>query len=992
MLTPMLRLIAAFCCATALQSGLAFAQPASRGAPDGPRTPAPEYFHLRQGITFYIANPDGKPFDINIDLKDINTFCRGPQPVLFKVYDPDGNILQDEFIPDDGVESGGYDQAWAGWDHEMWARGAARELGTEPLFTWSAFSDPRKLDQAKGSQRIVNVKNGKKGVYQVLLAGCDDHFVKIALSPTLKFGVSGHPDFFAGHGDQFRTAYLYVTPHTWYTKPNETLDIWVLEHGFPHTRRVSFSMNNTPLELTDITTKKTTKTATAGQGMGRFTVPMSAIKPGSVIKMTSEGTPDGDFLLRVHNIPFILCPDEETAKFIAGGQTICSDGNVVTFPWQREMWDTLKNLKKEDFIVDTQGGEWNKIAPTDLASIGWGAWAKSNDPSSVNATLKAVNDAVSKLPVFSSVALLDAFPSVGVNELALFYLYPIKGNGLYHNKALKNVITMAIAKGWIKMRAGEVIYSPSELNVAYAEGFHWDAWEIIWDMKEELDPAFLKAIQRGVYNIAQRLSCANGLELVLSNGRTTVPMNIYHAYLITGDERMKDLSLRHLARMVNATDGWQSAGSKSGFFKEHFGADGGYCTYPLFQLGRMYNVSQEPEVLKAVDGLCKWMCYVTLPTGDGRYTGPTSWNARIAMASIEHVWGMGFKYIANKSEWAARLYAIIYSTPDKAPSNYNVADPQYEPGKPVPDKRTLFIPHVTRGVLPAKPLPADSTTPFFEDLGDGHEFYCVRRGSYYAIAYAGRRPPFWVDHSLGGNSAFSGGGIAGLYVQGVGTMILGRVNREYGWPWEAWNEWAVPVVVGEYSTGRVFNTGTSRCTPVANKEAWSLTTTGEAFDAPVNFERSYQFNEGSIAASVTIADAGLNRDVFQYREVFRKDSYLFIKQAWEMVPFMTGKDTTITALNAADAAMGALTEQPMDNVAGVEVSNGKGGVRLKFDQARTVRLSTPPNPVRALGFQANGVPARSVQVKIADKLEKGAEATLKYEIVPWVKSDRTGRP
>lgn len=954
------------------------------GAPQFARAQAaaaPEYFHLRQGVTFYIVNPDGKAFDVALDLKDINTYCRGPQTTLLKAYDPDGDILHDEFVPDDGVESGGYDQAWAGWDHEMWALGAKRENGDEPLFKWDAFSDPRKLELLKGQQRTLSVKAGKKGVYQIMLAGCDDHFVKLAVSGGLKFGVAGHPDFFAGRGDQLRTAYLYIPQPTYYTAPRKAVDVWVIEHGFPRTRKVSFSIDGAPIELTDTQAKAPAAFASAGQGLGRYEIPMAALKPGSVIKMTNQGA--GDFMLRVHNIPPIFCPDEATARAIGGGLITCSDSNVVAFPWQKQVWDTLKDLKKEDFLVDTQGGKWNQIAAEDLRSIQWGLWGSTFTPGSVDAILKSVNDAVEKTQPFTPAALLRNFPSFWANDLIVFYLYPFKGNGLYRNPALRNVIAMQLAREWMKFRYGEVIYEPVPLNVAYAQGFHWDNWEPVWNMKDDLDPRMLKALQRGVTDIAQRMSCANGLELVISNGRTTVPLNIYHAYLISGDERIRKLALAHLDRMVNATDGWQSAGSKSGFFKEHFAADGGYCTYPLYQLGRLYNISREPAALDAVERLSKWICYTTMPNGY-RHIGPTSWNARISASGIEHMWGYGFKYIATKGEYGARLYAIFYGTPDKNPANYNVPDPAFEPGKPLPKTNTMLLAPLSRGVLPAKPLPADSPEPFFENLGDANEFFFVRRGKYYAIAYAGRRTAHWMDATFGGPNSFTGGGIAGLYVHGVGTCVLGRVNREYGWPPEQWNEMAIPVVAGDYSNGKSFNTGVSRCTPAANKAAWSLTTSGEAVDAPVNFDRSYQFNEASIAATVTLADANLNKDVFIYREYFRKDAYLFVKQAWEIVPFLMNQGTTLTAYNAAGAAIGEITEQPIADVAMIEMSNGKGGVRLKLDQPRAVKLSASPAKERAAGHGLD-TSARAVQIKLADKLERGASATLKYEIIPWTK-------
>ena len=931
----------------------------------------PEYFHLRQGVTFYIANTKGDAFDIAIDLKDINTYCQGAQTAMVKLYAPDGSILANAEIADDGIESGGYDQAWAGWDHEMWA------LGAEPLFRWDAFSDPRKLEKMTGAKWAHKIEKPAKGVYQLQIAGCDDHFVKLAISNSLKFGVLGHPDFLSGRGEQFRTSYLYVPKAPWYTKGRDQIDLWLVEHAYPHTRKLTLFNGNSALEIKDICYNTTGKSLTADQAMGRGEVSLKGVAPGTVLKLVNEGT--GDFLIRIHGIPQVYCPDEETAKFIHGGVIEIPNGPVVSFPWQEELWNAVKDLKAEDLTV--KPGEWNKIAAPDVAKLVLHQWETDNDPKTVDASIKAAMDALAKIQPFSMEKVLED-PALTAVVGETLYLYPIKGNGLYQNKALRNLLTLRLIKQWYRYKGGEVIFDPGELNVAYAQGFHWNNWEPVLTLKDALDPAVLKAFQKGAFNIGQRMFYANGLELVLSNGRTTIPMNLYHAYLITGDEKLKDLSMRYLRRMVNALDGPHAGGSKSGYFREHFAADGGYCTYPLFQLGRMWNISGDPEVFSAMDNLCKWINFITLPNGKGGYTGPTSWHARIAMGAFEHMWGEGYKYVAKKSQWAANLYHMARP----GPAFHNVADPEMEPGKPAGDSKILILDHLTRGILPKKPLPAESETPFFEDVGGGHEFFAVRRGNYYALAYAGKRVPFWMDVSLGGQNSFNGGGITGLSVKGAtGAVIVGRVNREYGWPIEEWNSLAVPVVVGQMSNGQFFNTGVSRNTPTWDAAAWTLKTTGECVTAPVNYVRDYTFNEGSIAASVTVSDAALNRDVFQYREFFRKQ-HVHVSYAWELVPFEFA-DMKVTASDAAGKDLGAVGETPVDNVSVVELNNGRGGVRLKLDKPRTVKLSAKASTalVYKEGGHATDGRCQAVQIKMTDKMEVGGKCEMKYEIVPFGK-------
>lgn len=823
----------------------------------------------------------------------------------------------------------------------------------------------------KGTQRKISFTGGKKGIYQVQLAGCDDHFVKVSITPETRFGVLGHPDFIAGHGDQFRESYLYVPELPFFLTSRKNLEIFLIEHAFPRTRSVQLSRDGKLLEIENLATNEKSTFLTPGQALGQGKVSLEGIPAGSVLKMVIPGK--GDFLVRISGIPAILCPDEETARQIAGGLIQIPAGPTVSFPFQKELWESIKYLKGEDFIVkDFVPGEWYKPSAADLRGITAIQWAGNLSPGTMDTLIPKTNALLQKLQPFDVHEFFLQMPGIDFSNVALYYLYPFKGNKLYHHPALKNLFTLAIIKRWMYYRGGEVIYEAHELNVAYAQGFHWDFWEPVWNMKESLDPAVLKAFQKGVRRIAQRMFYANALELVISNGRTTIPLNLYHAYLITGDPKLEALSLRYFRRMMTALDGPHSGWSKTGYFREHFGPDGGYCTYPLYQLGRLYQLSKHPEVLECLDHLTRWICYTTFPT-EGRLTGPTSWNSRIAVAAIEHIWGSGYRYFASQSEWAARIYRRIES----AKTSYDLPDPSFDQGVAQPEKPTLLNTHLARGVLPDKPLPAESEESFFTDVGGGNELFAVRRGKYYALLFAGNRPAFWMDVSLDGNACYNGGGITGLYLHGgPKTILLGRVSKQYGFPIEMWEEQTVPVATGQIADGRYFNTGVSRNQVFPDPSTWSIKTTGEAISAPVNYERSYRFEEESISARILLKNADLHHDVFQYRKHFRNPHHQ-ITHAWELVPVYMEKTTTIIGLDSQGNGLGEIGSDGKEGVAQIEVNNGRGGIRLKLDTPRFVKLSKPPS--------AGGNLSRSVQIRIAQEVKVDAEAVLEYVIEPVTK-------
>ncbi|MBI3985841.1 MAG: hypothetical protein HY343_02895, partial [Lentisphaerae bacterium] len=352
---------------------------------------------------------------------------------------------------------------------------------------------------------------------------------------------------------------------------------------------------------------------------------------------------------------------------------------------------------------------------------------------------------------------------------------------------------------------------------------------------------------------------------------------------------------------------------------------------------------------------------------------PTSWNARIAMAAIEHMWGDGAKFIASKSEWGARIFRWMHTQTN----DYDLADPVYEPGQKVPDKKTLLQTHLGRNILPAKPWPADETTPAFTDVGDGHELFAIRRGQYYGLVYAGKRTPFWMDLGLGGQNNFSGGGLTALYLRpNRNLVILGRARKEYGWPPAKWESLSVPVVAGELQNGRRFNTGICRNRVEWDAAKWTIRTTGEAVGAPVNFERRYVFNEANIAASVKIREAFLDGDVSIYRHVFHNEQPedVVIKQAWELIPIRYAAGTKVSLFGAGNAVLGELTTAPKDGVQMVEINTGSGGVRVQLEKPQTVKLS---------GEDEHDKSCRSVQIRMADMLPQGQAAELNYQLVPF---------
>ena len=355
----------AICLATLLTSA-SFGQ--THESPDMQRT-----HRLYQGVTFYIDNADGKAFDVELDVRDLNLYGQGPREILFKVYDPDGRAVVREYLPDDGVTSKAYLPIIGGWDHELQYYSMCRAHGLEPMISWSAYSDPARLGTIKARTFKRSVPGGKKGVYRLLLVGDRDHYVTVRTSPDLPRGVCGHVSFIHGHGDLFKTRWFYV--------PRGTTGL-----------HLAMAQPDAPGERTYTITAPDGTVIATGSATGGFAEGRVKFKAGEyddqVLRLdVSDG--DTDYALRVQltrkrkayagfGSPAVLCPDADTAKATRGGAIYVGD-EVFWHPWQVRFENWMANHQADESVqplLDHLRGEFRKIGPGDgRDAAGWSNWA-----------------------------------------------------------------------------------------------------------------------------------------------------------------------------------------------------------------------------------------------------------------------------------------------------------------------------------------------------------------------------------------------------------------------------------------------------------------------------------------------------------------------------------------------------------------------------------------------------------------------------------------
>lgn len=297
-------------------------------------------YRLYQGITAYVNNPDGRDFDVSLDVRDLNLHASGPRELLVKIYGPDGRPVVREVIPDDGASSPNFTDPTGGWDHELQYYANLYAKGTKPTIRWSAWSDPNRLNTLVARHFKYSIKGGGKGVYRVMLAGERDHFVTLKLAPDLKYGVSGHHTWIQGHGDLLKKSYIYV--------PKDTSGIFfaIAEPDLPRSRTFKLSDPDGKLLFEGQPTgsyKQVDIKIPKGEYEGKLlTLEVSDGGNDYLVKITLQQPRQGAFAdyCGMGSLA-VYAPDPETAMAIRGG-TIVEDDLVFWHLFQVRFHRWLK--------------------------------------------------------------------------------------------------------------------------------------------------------------------------------------------------------------------------------------------------------------------------------------------------------------------------------------------------------------------------------------------------------------------------------------------------------------------------------------------------------------------------------------------------------------------------------------------------------------------------------------------------------------------------
>lgn len=519
-------------------------------------------YRLYDGITAYVPNPEGKDFNVKLEVRDLNLLESGPREILVKIYDPAGKVLVRSVIPDDGVASKAFLPAAGAWDHEAWYYAYCRMQGAQPMLRWSAFSNIDRLAAHSKRTFTYPISAGVKGVYRIQIVGFPDHYVTLSLNPDLSFGVAGHPTWL--HGSSPRTAVAARSTRRYLCVPRGSvgLHLMLAEFDTPHTRRFTLK---TP-------EGETLFDGTTGNGLLLKRVEFKQKWDDTIFTLDVAPGAD-DYLMNVKFLRArdpevsqrgdpatvaVFAPDEKTAKAIQGG-AIYHDGRVYWHPFQVRLHDWLKKLPAEEFIVKDATGK-----PAVMTKGKAGDWHFAALPA--QAGFLNVNSIYWPAPACDG----------------LLHNYPANKNRQALNVAIRD-----LSHGLRSIGPGEipaVAVGGPWANMGYEySNYAWQYWRPGWRVLQQSDaPADVKEILRDAY-----LVCGDRLAFCVTWARTNgnafaqVAAALRYCKEATGDDLHKQLADTYFDRFTTGGWGERSGISKSGPCQEGFGHDHHYGSYVL---------------------------------------------------------------------------------------------------------------------------------------------------------------------------------------------------------------------------------------------------------------------------------------------------------------------------------------------------------------------------------------------------------------------------
>ncbi|MFH1970079.1 MAG: hypothetical protein ABIJ53_07140, partial [Verrucomicrobiota bacterium] len=351
-------LLGVLCCG--ILPGMVFAQeqtnavPEWRGKSPGTAWLGPDVlWRPREWLVFHMLDETGEGFNLEVTVRDMNVYMQGPRPLMIWVVGPNDATIKRIIVEDDGIVSGnerycdGIYDVFMDFRYREWHRVHSPE-GYPPGKARSPYLDtPERLPCRT---RKLKVSGGGRGLYRVFIVGSWDHWVSITPDRPIPTGVHPGPGTLYVHKDRFEEAYFYIPPAV------KDIMVSVSEEIQP------FNWNVTLEDETGNVLGKTTPRTFLSY------ILHTPEKGDSVCRLRVKGHTEGA-CLNIIGVPFVLTPDRETARKIAGGLQVDGKERQTFHHHQRIINKWIDTLTAKDVTIDIKTPDLDAIEDKELRDL-----------------------------------------------------------------------------------------------------------------------------------------------------------------------------------------------------------------------------------------------------------------------------------------------------------------------------------------------------------------------------------------------------------------------------------------------------------------------------------------------------------------------------------------------------------------------------------------------------------------------------------------------
>jgi hypothetical protein len=925
-------------------------------------------WRTRETLVFHLLDDNGRGFNLDLTLRDMNLYQQGPRPVLVWLVGPSGKTLVRQIVPDDGIVSGnaqfcdGISDVYADYRYREWHRHYSPG-GTPPGKQRSPLlSNPETLPARP--VRVVAPADGK-GLYRLVIVAGWDYWVSVTPSRPLMTGVHSGPGPLYVHGNRLQEAWLYAPPGV------QDLGLMLTEEVAPYNWQMSLEDEQ-------------------GKVLGRSRPRTFAsyilhhdAQPG-LYRLQVRGQQPGA-CLHIGGIPALICPDAQTARRLQGGVQVDAAGRLTHHPWQRQLLAWADKLTPADLQVPpvTEAPEAFAGVPEVLA-------AQDLDPRSptygklqpregqrLDLDLLSRAAATPGNPYYRHAALVRRVLLARIPELinqGAYYWFETEMPRRYDDKDAERLFALPLRSNWYCMMSGQHAHSLALLR------------EIA---PRVLPPDVMAAWQRPyvtwvtAHNVMHQGECTNQWCAALGH--------IAGAYEAVPDPLIKDVLNFQIERVTTpgnlgrvnpdsnpaalnsvvrySYDG-DAGTTGAGYPADGMGHDNEYCLESEIYLGQIWQMDRDPRIRTWFENYYFLKTHLTLLREGALNPGFHTFSGTVSPTDSNH-----------------RTCCYTHKTPMPAEL------------RPLVRYGLLWDAKPEAGVT----WPCLETEPFVRNVDN--EYIFVNTPGYYAILYAGSSGTdymtFGVARVENGSAELCGyggmhyggyqykatkpGGLSAVYVRGFGPTLLSQ-NLDVMYSNVVWGRSHEPLmprwVEGEVDP-RIICSGYGHPFVTFDPQGRVYRKVEEVPHAPLTVTRTMKLRDDRLEVEVELlATADLNlAELYEAIPLMLENRQLqLMGERLDAFTAYTPPETLFSRQSVKDdyPIYWEKRFQPASvKFRAVDLANAAGaGSAIVFDREYTFRPSHP------LKYRDIAAPVGSFSLVLKPQMRAGERQTVRYVITP----------